>query len=219
MARISQRLYPTRDVIPEFRAKHGRGRYDRSRTPAERAAQQAIRIADATAAVVAQRGLTEATIDHVVRAAGVGRNTFYRHYRDLDHAVRRVRATAGATLWRKASAGLAAAYTPTEKIRSIVRVWLDLAKTDPNTVTVLLLPTMTDAGSAPSEATVALGQLLTATLADAHRDAVLSTPPDPIRVLAATGALEAVARDCLRQPGSLSVAESTLVDVIVRLFR
>jgi len=203
-------------VISTSGAQSGRGRYDRSSTAAQRAAQQAARIADATASTVARRGLGATTIDHVVRAAGVGRNTFYRHYRDLDHAVRHARAAAGATLWRMASARLAAAYTPTEKIRALVHAWLDLATEEPNTVAMLLLRIGADD---PSEGTTALGQLLTATLADAHRDAVLSTPPDQIRVLAAIGALEAVARDCIRHPASLSAAEATLVDVIVRLFR
>ena len=197
----------------------GRGKYDRAHSPAERAATQARRLIDATARVVAQHGLSGTTIDRVVRAAGVGRNTFYRHYRDLPHAVRHARATASASLWKEASSGLAAAYTPTEKIRAILRVWLRLARTDPDTVALLLVPSHRENGTLATEATAALGQLLTATLADAHRDAVLSTPPDPLRVLAATGALEAVTRSYLKDPASLDAAHATLVDVVTRLFR
>lgn len=206
-------------MIPATTPQSGRGRYDRTKSPVERAAHHAHRLALATAAAVAQHGIVGTTVDRIVRVAGVGRNTFYRHYRDLDHAIRHARAAASESLWKEASAGLAAAYTPTEKIRAIVHAWIKLAQTDPNTTAVLLHPRATDQPSAPSEASTALSQLLTAALADAHRDALLSAPPEQLRVLAATGALEAVARACLWHPGSTNAAESTLVDIVVRLFR
>src|ERR687895_339934 len=46
------------------------------------AASQRTRLLEAVGRAVAERGYAGATIDHIVRGAGVSKKTFYEHFRD-----------------------------------------------------------------------------------------------------------------------------------------
>ncbi len=74
-----------------------RGKYDRHATRAERWARQRRALNDAVAHAVAARG-DKTTVRDICAAAGVGRNTFYQHFRDLDTARRIAIDQAGAAL-------------------------------------------------------------------------------------------------------------------------
>ncbi|MEZ4223140.1 MAG: TetR family transcriptional regulator [Polyangiaceae bacterium] len=74
-----------------------RGRYDRHASRAERWARQRRALNEAVAQAVALRG-SAATLRDICSSAGVGRNTFYLHFRDLETAKRIAIDQAGAAL-------------------------------------------------------------------------------------------------------------------------
>ncbi len=74
-----------------------RGKYDRHATRAERWARQRTALNGAVARAVASRG-EKTTVRDICAAAGVGRNTFYQHFRDIETARRIAIDQAGAAL-------------------------------------------------------------------------------------------------------------------------
>ena len=90
---------------------------------------------------------------------------------------------------------------------------------EPNYARALLQADSRPDGWVLSAAADALKELLRGVLVAARRDAVLTTVPDELRLLAVTAAMETLGRRYLDQGGDAFALESTLVDVIVRAFR
>jgi AcrR family transcriptional regulator len=96
----------------------------RVRTPAqERAVKTVEAILTATAQVLAARGYTRTTTNHIARKAGVSIASFYEYFADKDAAIRMVaeqlldRTIATSISWGK----LAVAHAPREVLREAVR--------------------------------------------------------------------------------------------------
>ena len=69
-----------------------RGQYDRAMSRHERQAAQQERVIAAVAAVVATG--RELSVASVVEHAGIGRNTFYEYFDDVEHALNTIHARA-----------------------------------------------------------------------------------------------------------------------------
>ena len=195
-----------------------RGRYDRSKTTAERRAAHITRLVVAAAAELRARGRAGLTVSDVVRRAGVGRNTFYASFRDLDHLLLHMEETALSLIWRRASDALAEAYTPIEKLRALSRAWLSALHEQPDLGWAALSAPAREK-TATSRAGDPIARLLTAALDHGRRDGVLSVAADELRVLSAIAMFEALGKYYIATAADPEQIEPTLVDQVLRSFR
>src|SRR4051812_26727211 len=100
-----------------------RGRYDRSLSRHERQATQQERVVAAIAAIAASG--RELSVANVVEHAGIGRNTFYEYFDDVEHALASINARARRELAGHVEAALGQARTPFERIRALARAWAE----------------------------------------------------------------------------------------------
>lgn len=100
-----------------------RGRYDRALSRRERQAAQRERV---IAAIAALSGTDrELNIANIVEVAGIGRNTFYEYFDDLEHALAAIKGRALRDFAARIETALRAARTPLERIRALARVWTE----------------------------------------------------------------------------------------------
>jgi AcrR family transcriptional regulator len=72
-----------------------RGKYDRALSAAARKKEQRRALLVAATAVFAKRGYVEASVEDIVREAGVSRRTYYEHFDDLADALAAVHDASG----------------------------------------------------------------------------------------------------------------------------
>ncbi len=100
-----------------------RGRYDRRLTRSERHAAQRERVVTAiTALIASERVLNVANVVHV---AGIGRNTFYEYFDDIEHALVSIRARALRDFSQRVHAALQNARTSLDGVRALSRAWTE----------------------------------------------------------------------------------------------
>src|SRR3954452_1311400 len=98
-----------------------RGQYDRSLSRRDRQAAQRERVIAAIAAISATD--RELSVANVVEVAGIGRNTFYEYFDDLEHALVAIKSRALSDLAPRLATALQTARTPLERIRALARAW------------------------------------------------------------------------------------------------
>jgi AcrR family transcriptional regulator len=171
-------------------------------------------------------------VSAIVKIAGVGRNTFYEYFDDVEHALEAVEAATVRRLDELLRDAEGTARTPVERWRALARAWLGFAEEEPF-ATLLALAVDASGGSTSAGAHVleaALGRSL-----ETLRLAGVSAPPaGPERVLALSSVGEAFARAVAKaalprendEPAPAPATaferdrlERSLVDVAVRLLR
>lgn len=189
-------------------ASRGRGRWDRKLSRADRRAAQRLRILDATARANTEHGRA-LTLSDIVLRAGVGRNTFYEHFEDVDAAIRVAAAEGIEGTTRAIEQAVADARTPIERLRKTARAWLESALGRPG------LPSMRFGERTGLEE--ALGKVLS----DAKAAGVIGRGPEPIRLFCLVGAFEAAAQLVGEPPPPFhhEEIEEVLVDLTLRAFR
>lgn len=195
-----------------------RGCYDRSLSNLTRHAQQHERLLEATTAALAEHG-REPNVTTIVAAARVARNTFYEHFDNLADAVAEADDRAAALLRQQLKRSGTEDWTPRERLRSLLGAWLAFVAAEPTLARALLRKTTQASRFALTRAGEVLREILEAVLREALRDAVISTPPDGVRVVAMTAAVEAIARVRLEQPWNRTDHTALAVDLVVRAFR
>lgn len=193
----------------------GRGHWDRSLGGERRRAAQRERLLAAVINESTRRGRALA-VRHVIEAAGVGRNTFYEHFFDLDAALAVAREEvrlAACSAWEKAEL---TARTPIERLRALAAEWLSQASTKSSPTVALLRD-----GSASGESLRReLGARLKEALTSARASGVVGLAIEPVRLSCIIGAFEESAHFVADQPDAdLKRAIDVLVDVTLRAFR
>src|SRR5687767_5671559 len=117
----------------------GRGRYDRTQPRAERAAAQHRRLLEAAAAALERHGAMALTVDRVLEAAPMGRNTFYEHFADVNGLVGALVTHAEAEIFSAIDARCAIARTPREGLRALAVAWLEETAARPALALALLV--------------------------------------------------------------------------------
>lgn len=98
-----------------------RGHYDRALSRHARQAEQRDRVLAAVVAIAASG--QELSVGSVIGHAGIGRNTFYEYFDDVEHASRTVDTRVRGELVARVESGLRAARTPLERLRALARAW------------------------------------------------------------------------------------------------
>lgn len=202
---------------PEVVPAPKRGQYDRGLSRRERQSAQRERVI-AAIATLSTSG-RELSVANVIELAGIGRNTFYEYFDDVEHALGAIRSRVVNELSVRVAAALELARTPLERIRALVRVWTEYAFETPNLLLKLALhpePGATDRGQLS-----AVGRYVASVL-DAQIDARSGLPglADPLRVLVVAALFETVSRAQLAD-GSRTVQElqRVLSDLAIRVLR
>src|SRR6188768_4079764 len=108
---------------PELVPAPKRGRYDRALSRSERQAAQRERVIAAVATLSARD--PELSVASVVELAGIGRNTFYEYFDDLEHALAATRSRALREFAARVTSALQVARTPLERVRALARAWTE----------------------------------------------------------------------------------------------
>jgi len=167
-----------------------RGRYDRALSRQARQAAQRERVIAAIAALGATD--RELSVAQVVELAGIGRNTFYEYFDDLEHALAAIQSRALRDLSLRVESVLPAARTPLERIRALARAWAENLSENPGQVKLALR-----AQAELIEATQlsVLGQYLAGLLsAELEGRSALPGLAEPLRVAVVAALFDAVSR-------------------------
>jgi len=193
-----------------------RGRYDRALSRRERQAAQRERVIAAIAAIGATD--RELSVASVVQLAGIGRNTFYEYFDDLEHALATIKGRALREFAPRVAAAMEAAGTPLERIRSLARVWAHNLLDNRAQVKLALR-----AQAELTEATQlsVLGQHIAGVLnAELEARSALPGLAEPLRVGVVAALFDTVSRAHLNvRPMTADELQSVLADWSLRLLR
>lgn len=193
-----------------------RGRYDRALSRRERQTAQRERVIAAIASISATD--RELSVANVVEVAGIGRNTFYEYFDDLEHALLAIRGRALSDFASRVTAAMQQARTPLERIRALARVWTENLLENPSQVKLALR-----AQAEPIEATQlsALGQHIASVLnAELEARSALPGLVEPLRVAVVAALFDAVSRAHLNvRAMSSDELQRVLADWSLRLLR
>ena len=203
---------PDVDLVPAPK----RGRYDRALSRQERQAAQRERVIAAIAALSATD--RELSVAHVVELAGIGRNTFYEYFDDLEHAQAAITSRVLRDFALRVEAALRAARTPLERIRALARAWAENLLENPGQVRLALR-----AQAELLEATQLslLGQHMAGVLsAELEGRSALPGLAEPLRVAAVAALFDAVSRAHLNvRTMTTEELQRVLADWSLRLLR
>jgi AcrR family transcriptional regulator len=201
---------------PEVEPAPKRGQYDRALSRRERQTVQRERLISALAALSATE--RELSIANVVELAGIGRNTFYEYFDDVEHALTVIKTRALRDLVTRLESSVRAARTPLERIRALARAWAENLFVDPPLVRLALRaqPEMADAAQLSI-----LGAHLTAVLSAQHEArSALPGLADNLKVNAVAAVFDAVSRAHFGpRPMSVEELQSALAELSLRLLR
>jgi len=191
-----------------------RGHYDRALSRNERQAVQRERVTAAITSIGAAGG--ELSVASVVERAGIGRNTFYEYFDDIEHAQATLCARALHDLGARIELAFRSARTPLERVRALARAWTDSALAHPE-LTLLVLrarPPERDAPLSPLGAHVArvLEQ-------ETESRGTLPGLADRLRLLAVAATFEAVTLSSLATSSEKVPLELVLAELALRLLR
>ena len=201
---------------PEIEPAPGRGQYDRALSRQQRQAAQRERVV--TALAVLSMAKKDLSIGNVVELAGIGRNTFYEYFDDIEHALAVIRTRALRDLAARLDASVQAARTPIERIRALARAWSENLFSNPPLVRLALRaqPEAADATQLSG-----LGQHLASVLSAQHQArSALPGLAETLKVRAVASVFDAISRAHLG-PHRMSVEElqTVLADLSLRLLR
>ena len=103
------------------------------------AASQRARLLEAVGRAVADKGYAAATIDDIVRGAGVSKKTFYEHFRDKEDCFIAAYEAAGAELFERVRAAQQEPGEWIERARAGIRAYLRWIAGDPALARVFLI--------------------------------------------------------------------------------
>jgi AcrR family transcriptional regulator len=189
-----------------------RGQWNRALSRAERRALERTRIVESIARV--SRGHRAPTLSQIIDGAGIGRNTFYDHFVDVDEALAAADSESLDAARSAIAAAVAHARTPIERLRSVARAWIGVAATHPG------LAIAVRRVGVGSDETLGLDALLREILDEARAAGAIGRSPDTVRVRCVVGVFEAAARLAGgADPDFLEKIAETVADLTLRGFR
>ena len=192
-----------------------RGLYDRGKSRHERQAAQQERVI--TAIVTLAAAGHHLTVGSVVEHAGIGRNTFYEYFDDVEHALAAVVARARSELNQRIDEALQPARTPLERVRALARAWSESlsASREPMLIALRAPPGPDNAaGLSPLARCV-----VTVLESDPTSRSALPGIGDQLRVVAVAAAFDCVSRAHLAGEPASEDLPRTLAELALRLLR
>lgn len=196
-----------------------RGKYDRSVSAAARKKEQKRALVLAATSVFGELGFAGATVEDVVREAGMSRRTFYEHFADLPELLAAVHDASGKLAIRFVDEALEAEDDPLQRLERGIRALLQLISENRGLARVLfgdlrIAGPRFDARQEKLRAHFC--GVLSTTLSEAHQRGELARAPDALSVVALVAGIEAVGAK-LASPGGPSLDAAT--EAMARLAR
>jgi AcrR family transcriptional regulator len=202
-------------TTPELIPAPKRGQYDRALSRHERQAAQQERVIAAIAAVATTGG--ELSVASVVEHAGIGRNTFYEYFDDVEHALTAIHARARRDLAGRLEPALQLARTPLERVRVLARAWAESVTANPALAQLALRVESTahDTAGLSGLARYVAGML------ENELDGRIALPglADGLRITAVAAVFDVVSRARLAEHASAADLQRILADLALRLLR
>jgi AcrR family transcriptional regulator len=199
---------PASAEAPEIPRKLPRGSHGLDRELV--AASQRARLLEAVGRAVAEKGYAGATIDEMVRAAGVSKATFYEHFRDKEDCFLAAYERAGEELYARVWTAYQGPGDWLERTRSGLRAYLRWLAADPALARVFLIE-VAAAGPAAAECRERLRNRyaeLMSTLQDEVRGALPELPRLPPEIFhAAVAAVDELVVRRIRATGAEGLPE------------
>src|SRR5688572_25357444 len=193
-----------------------RGKYDRSLSATARKKQQKREIVLAATGVFSKLGISGASAEEIVQAAGMSRRTFYQHFDDLQDVLAAVHEAAGKFAMNAVDEAIASSGEPLLQVEAGIRALLSLISQNSGLARVLFgdLPWRVESRQAKQRAHFAA--VLEHVLLEAHERGGLARAPDSVALLAIVAGIEAVGTK-MASPGGPDLEEAT--EAMVRLTR
>jgi AcrR family transcriptional regulator len=180
----------------------GRGRYDRSQTSGERAAEAREKLLDAATEVFAVRGYANTRVEDLVAFAAVSRRTLYEHFESVDAILEEVYERAVRISFSTVLAKLMGVTDPVERVELGVRAYYEMIRDNAAAARVVfeVYRTAGEAQAAKYELnTTRYATLMLELLNMAFAAGRLARVPDETSVYALTKGLDAVAIRALQR--------------------
>ena len=192
-----------------------RGQYDRALSRNERQAAQQERVIAAIAALAAAG--RELSVASVVEHAGIGRNTFYEYFDDVEHALTLINGRAQRELVARVEAALRLARTPLERVRALARAWAESVSANPALARLALRAQ--SAGRDAAELSWLGRYAVTVLENEVESRSALPGLVDPVRVTAVGAVFDAVSRAHLGAQSAPIDLQRVLAELALRLLR
>lgn len=193
-----------------------RGRYDRALTRSERYAAQRERVIAAITALIASGHALN--VGNVVQVAGIGRNTFYEYFDDIDHALVSIKARALSDFSRRLDAALQNARTPLERVRALSRAWTEHLVEAPTLAKIALRAE--SAAIEPTQLSALAQHLVKVLSSDLLAREGLPGIGEPLRVVVVAALFDAVSRSHFSvRPQAPDELQRLLSELSLRLLR
>lgn len=190
----------------------GRGCYDRALSRPARQAEQKARLVSWIAETYRQRG-PALTVQDVIQAAGVGRNTFYEYFDGLEHALDYAAQTHAKAIHERIGSALEEARTPIAKLRALSRTWFAEVERDAAGAALLLRAPVRGHSAAASTFATLLGAVLK------HGRSPTAATADAQLIDYAAFAAAGGARTLLASAAPRAELQEALATLLTRVFR
>ncbi|MES1173988.1 MAG: TetR/AcrR family transcriptional regulator [Myxococcales bacterium] len=183
--------------------------------PQRQAAQHERVVAAITALIGSERGLNVA---NVVELAGIGRNTFYEYFDDIEHALVSITARALRDFSARAEVALQSARTPLERLRALARAWTEHLFALP-AIAQVALRAQPEAAE-PTQVSLLAQHVMKVLGDEVEARGALPGLNEPLRVLVVAASFDAVSRSHFAvRPLSAEEMQRVLSDLSQRLLR
>lgn len=108
---------------PPFR-NPGPGRYDRTKSAAERNDEQRRRLVESARVVFSREGFAQASVEKILEVADLSRATFYKHFADLPDVFDAVQMHAAELMYQQIADAVNAEAHPPERLRAGITAFL-----------------------------------------------------------------------------------------------
>lgn len=200
----------------------GPGRYDRGRPLGERQREQKERLLLAAADVFGREGYANASVAKIIARAGVGRQTFYDHFKNLEEILFELHDFAAERARKAVQRATASAETPEQRLLSGLEAWLACLAADAPFARVAFRQLR--AAGPEGEARIERGieqwvETLKRGAAAAHAQGRIARPPDELTLYALASAILAVGHRYIarKQESRIQDAVPVLRDLVARV--
>jgi AcrR family transcriptional regulator len=202
----------------------GPGRYDRNRPLGERQREQKERLLLAAADVFGREGYANASVAKIIERAGVGRQTFYDHFGNVEEVLFELHDYAAARARKAVERAVAEVAAPADRLRAGLSAWLGCLAQDAPFARVAFrqLRAAGREGEARIERAVERWvEVLRRGAAEAHRQEIIRSVPDELTLYALASAILAVGERFLarREETRIQEAVPVLLDLVARVLR
>lgn len=197
-----------------------RGRYDRQLELGERVAQQLERLILATArAVEDSPDPPHASAAAIVALAGMGRNSFYAHFRDVHAAEEAVLAGVIERMHARADEVIARPASPIDLFAGLLHAWTLAIDDRRELAAAAFRIAIADRRGGLSRIGALMRQHLRRVTIEARRRAAIATPADELRLLSAAASMESLIGWYIDHPTARDDVIELGSDLLLRVFR